>query len=97
MKRLKLYLAVAFAMGGFSLFGLQPEAKADYKTLHGIADIIEAVSGGGDSYYYYDGPSAYFYDPYPRYRYTRSSWEGRHHRDYGRHHRYHRHHDRDCY
>lgn len=92
MKRLKMYLALAVVMGGFSLFGLQSEAKADSKTLHGIADIIDAIGGRGDVYYY-DGPHAY-YDPYP-YRHRYWQWGGSHrwHHGYDRHHY---HHGRDC-
>lgn len=58
MKKLISTVAMVAGIAGFSLLG-GSEAKADYRTLHGVADIIEAtgslVNGGT------------YYDPYPVY------------------------------
>lgn len=90
MKNLMSGLAIMVAVVGFSVFGMNSEAKADYKTLHGIADIIEATghftNGGHYSRTVYYEPAPVYYEPvysYPRYR--RSHYYRHHRPRYSRH------------
>lgn len=65
MKKFIITVAIAAGISGFSLLG-GAEAKADYRTLHGVADIIEAtgslVNGGYSTTVYYD-PYPVYYEP----------------------------------
>lgn len=94
MKKLTMGLAIAVGVISLSMFGFQKEAKADYETLHGVADIIFAsgtlLNGGyhnsySVSYDHYPVYSDHHYYPTRHYRYYR------HHYPRYRHHRYYHH------
>ncbi len=89
MKKFIITVAMAAGITGVSLFG-GSEAKADYRTLHGVADIIEATGSlvGRDTTVYYD-PYPVYYEPVYYYRpaprrvyYDHHYYRPRHHRSY---------------
>lgn len=86
MKKLISTVAMAAGIVGFSLLG-GAEAKADYRTLHGVADIIEATGSLVNGGTYYDPYPVYYepvyYRPAPRrVYYDRHYYPRRHHRSY---------------
>lgn len=95
MKRLLSTLAITVVVLGISVLGTSQEAKADSKTLHGVADIISAtgylLNGGySETTVIYD-PTPVYYEPvyYAPVRYHRSyyHYNPRPYRHYGGYHR----------
>lgn len=85
MKKLIAGIAVMIAVVGFS----GNQAKADYDTLHGVADIVYAAGTVFNPGY----SEVVYYDPYPYYH--RSYYHP--YRSYYNHHYYPRHRYYHCY